>query len=594
MNVFMNGRVIADLSDWTSAIAKLTVANEYGQKNYSIKAFPSPKLTAAEQEIVFRCAQKAGYDPRRGDSSTEINTYADNQSNRVKYIYEEGEHDTEGDKVVAENRYKLMDNYYHRNQPTIKLRDLAPYFDYDKEHYESVSIILDDLSLEDELLSAKILGNLNTNGQQMRFMRDVTIYYRDKYQQYELNQTESVKVKLFCQVEKRPEGFIGLWAYLTADYSDTDLISSLNSLFRYYPELGESPTYQSGDEFLLSHLPYFLFPHYLEVAIHDLCWCDLKDKQYKAMPKEVIDFIINEIDSIQKIGRIDNDLYESQAIDRLEKCVVLDKQFKIDLYEQKENLRKRYEDVKETYTIYYDIKTMQPFIDSELDLDITNQKCVRVTTSETLNEDVIFAAIQRAYAKYELTKDDYIIINTIGDFSLNGSNPNFSLYDGDLTDTYLVYFKITKRKYLTLKRGTQYLKWTRTVDEDINDLTYIGSDLSIDIDTFPGEFMIVGETYIREQQTGQDRRYQLVLNRATLSPSTNIKLEAKGDPTTFSIDVNVLLPYDKKSMIELRQYNVEEDKFQGGFKIVPQNKHHVYTKPVETIDEIIVPNNEIY
>mgnify|MGYP007128543253 CR=1 FL=1 len=56
MNVFMNGRVIADLSDWTSAIAKLTVANEYGQKNYSIKAFPSPKLTAAEQEIVFRCA----------------------------------------------------------------------------------------------------------------------------------------------------------------------------------------------------------------------------------------------------------------------------------------------------------------------------------------------------------------------------------------------------------------------------------------------------------------------------------------------------------------------------------------------------------
>ena len=42
LDMFLNGRVMAKLSDWTSTIAKLNVANKYGQKNYSIKAFPSP------------------------------------------------------------------------------------------------------------------------------------------------------------------------------------------------------------------------------------------------------------------------------------------------------------------------------------------------------------------------------------------------------------------------------------------------------------------------------------------------------------------------------------------------------------------------
>jgi len=48
--------------------------------------------------------------------------------------------------------------------------------------------------------------------------------------------------------------------------------------------------------------------------------------------------------------------------------------------------------------------------------------------------------------------------------------------------------------------------------------------LSIDVDTFPGEFLIVGETYVREQQTGKDRRLQLIINRAAISASTKIQL----------------------------------------------------------------------
>jgi hypothetical protein len=57
-----------------------------------------------------------------------------------------------------------------------------------------------------------------------------------------------------------------------------------------------------------------------------------------------------------------------------------------------------------------------------------------------------------------------------------------------------------------LKYGTVYLKRCRVIDEDVNDITFLGTNLSIDVDTFPGEFLIVGETYVREQQTGKDRR----------------------------------------------------------------------------------------
>jgi len=61
-----------------------------------------------------------------------------------------------------------------------------------------------------------------------------------------------------------------------------------------------------------------------------------------------------------------------------------------------------------------------------------------------------------------------------------------------------IYFSINKRDYFTLKYGTVYYKWSRTIDEDNTDTSFIGTDLSIDEDIFSGEYMIVGETYIRE------------------------------------------------------------------------------------------------
>ena len=125
LNTFMNGRVMAKMSPWTSAIAKLNVANGYGQKHYSVKAFPSPELTDAEWEIIYRCAQKAGFDPRTGYSeNVGLNRLEDYNNHTIKYLYDSEGQDTSIDAMVAENRWLLKDAYYRRKQKTPHSRNI--------------------------------------------------------------------------------------------------------------------------------------------------------------------------------------------------------------------------------------------------------------------------------------------------------------------------------------------------------------------------------------------------------------------------------------------------------------------------------------
>jgi hypothetical protein len=66
--------------------------------------------------------------------------------------------------------------------------------------------------------------------------------------------------------------------------------------------------------------------------------------------------------------------------------------------------------------------------------------------------------------------------------------------------------------------------------------------INITAGDFPGMYKIVGETYIREQKTGKDQRYQFTIHRAQVSSDTSITLEADGDPTTFEMKIDVLTP----------------------------------------------------
>lgn len=185
-----------------------------------------------------------------------------------------------------------------------------------------------------------------------------------------------------------------------------------------------------------------------------------------------------------------------------------------------------------------------------------------------------------------VTKDEGLKI----DFAQQWENLQ-DYFNNDKTHSYTIFYdaktmqplvanyngEIDKTNTYTLKKGTQYYKWTRTVQQKIDDKDMLGKTLVINSNIFPDNLRIVGETYIREQRTQLDSRYQFIIPKAKISNNTNISLSADGEPTTFSMDVTVLTP-ENENMIELRQYNVIEDEENGGTKILPQQTEYTRTQ----------------
>lgn len=270
--------------------------------------------------------------------------------------------------------------------------------------------------------------------------------------------------------------------------------------------------------------------HYIDNIIKD------GHEQYyeaKAMPEYIIYRLRQELSELNHIGTIKTDIGEMEVIDRMEKCLVTKKGgLEIDAKKQLDNLFRYYaDDRSESYTIYYDAKTMLPLM--------------------PIKEDIIL--------KEEIN----------GEF---------------------------KEKTFRIKVGTTYYKWTRTVKhKEYEDDSILAHSFVIDADTFPADYRIVGETCIRNQKTGKDERFQIIIFKANISSNTSITLQSDGDPTTFTMDIDVLVP-ENDVMMELRQINVEEDRFEGGTRIVPQSGKYTYTPSMEDSGEITIPidNNEIY
>lgn len=191
----------------------------------------------------------------------------------------------------------------------------------------------------------------------------------------------------------------------------------------------------------------------------------------------------------------------------------------------------------------------------------------------------------------------------------------FRYYANDKSSSYTIYYDVKTMLPLlhlqdnqiqgwtgedvnfTLKPGTGYLKWTRTVKRVNGDGdSSLGNVLVIDAETFSGDYKIVGETYIRDQKTGKDQRYQITVNRAQVNSDTNITLQADGDPTTFSMQIDVLSPQNG-DLMELKQFNVEDDLVYGGTRVVAQSNQltHSNTLPITNSTKPDDINNvEIY
>lgn len=265
-----------------------------------------------------------------------------------------------------------------------------------------------------------------------------------------------------------------------------------------------------------------------------------------ALPEVILAKIFSYINELKKLGTIETQIYDTEVVDRMEKCIVKDRYgLVISTAEQKKNLLKYYRnDQSSSYVIYYDAKTMLPL------LSVTDQGYISGWDS--------------------------------------ADTPDGEHYDKDFN-------RITDQDTFKIKQGTVYYKWSRTVKRKVGeDDGILGKTFVIDAETFPDTYKIVGETYIREEKTNKDQRYQFVIHRAQVSSDTSITLEAEGDPTTFDMQIDVLTPPNDIQM-ELKQIDVDEDFIHGGTRIVPQKSHYTYT-PTDIVEKKTTDftNPEIY
>ena len=82
----------------------------------------------------------------------------------------------------------------------------------------------------------------------------------------------------------------------------------------------------------------------------------------------------------------------------------------------------------------------------------------------------------------------------------------------------------------------------------------IQSVIEVGNDSFPGTYYITGDTYARNETTGEDEFFQFVVPKAKMQAENTITLEAEGDPSVFNFNMKVLRPEDGV-MMKLIQYN---------------------------------------
>ena len=110
-----------------------------------------------------------------------------------------------------------------------------------------------------------------------------------------------------------------------------------------------------------------------------------------------------------------------------------------------------------------------------------------------------------------------------------------------------------------IKQYEVYYKWTRTKAPKY---TTLGSRIIVDATHYPGTYRLVGETYARTRKDGKDQRYQFEIPLCKMSSDTSLTLEAAGDPTTFTMNLQVLRREDGV-MMKITQYNVDKATYDG-------------------------------
>ena len=74
--------------------------------------------------------------------------------------------------------------------------------------------------------------------------------------------------------------------------------------------------------------------------------------------------------------------------------------------------------------------------------------------------------------------------------------------------------------------------------------------ITINANTFPGTYSVVGKTFARDVATGKDRLFTWFVPKAKVNSEVTLTMEAEGDPTVFDMNLRVMRHSDG-SMVKL-------------------------------------------
>lgn len=111
-----------------------------------------------------------------------------------------------------------------------------------------------------------------------------------------------------------------------------------------------------------------------------------------------------------------------------------------------------------------------------------------------------------------------------------------------------------------LNQGEPYYIKSLTLAE--NNTRIKGNKIVVRADQWPGMYMMVGETYIRDKDTGHDEHLQIKFPLCKVKSDHTLTLQADGDPTTFNLDLEVAKP-NSGAMMELTAYETAEKLIEG-------------------------------
>lgn len=155
--------------------------------------------------------------------------------------------------------------------------------------------------------------------------------------------------------------------------------------------------------------------------------------------------------------------------------------------------------------------------------------------------DVTFYKIPEsdyAYAAEALSKhgDEVIKFDTLKVSNIESTAEN-SEARGGKGNAALISWDYGREVTVTLEDALMSMESLALLFE--NSTTNDGS-ITINANTFPGTYTVIGTTFARNESDGKDHLFTFVIPKAKIQSETTLTMEAEGDPTVLGMTLKVL------------------------------------------------------